>query len=207
MLGRLFRAQTLASRLQAALPCANARSSLAAFFPARSLFVAMESTPNPDSLKFVPEDCEVLPERLGSGMHFGSAAEARGSKMVRTLLKHGDITGVFLGRDFISVNKREAAAWPALKVIIVDAIMDAYAELEAKGTPIIDEAPAAEDTLVLPDDSEVVAMIKELIETRIRPAVQEDGGDIFFVCVRRRAAARSGSPASLPPCSLPAPLR
>ena len=151
----------------------------------RGLFVSMESTPNPDSFKFQPEDREVLPPSLGSGLHFSSAGEARGSKLVRALLKHADITGVFLGRDFISVNKRESASWQPLKVVIVEAIMDAYAELEAKGTPIVEEpsASAAEDTLVLPEDSEVVAMIKELIETRIRPAVQEDGGDIFFVCV------------------------
>ena len=143
----------------------------------------MESTPNPDSVKFVPEDKVVLPESLGSGLHFSSTAEAKGSKLVRALLKHGDITGVFLGRDFISVNKRESATWQPLKVIVVDAIMDAYAELEAKGTPIVEEPAAAADTQAQPEDSEVVAMIKELIETRIRPAVQEDGGDIFFECV------------------------
>ena len=156
-----------------------------AFGGRRGLFVSMESTPNPDSFKFQPEDREVLPPSLGSGLHFSSAGEARGSKLVRALLKHADITGVFLGRDFISVNKRESASWQPLKVVIVEAIMDAYAELEAKGTPIV-EAPSAstaEDTQVRPEDSEVVAMIKELIETRIRPAVQEDGGDIFFVCV------------------------
>jgi hypothetical protein len=150
---------------------------------ARGLFVAMENTPNPDSVKFLPEDREVLPEALGSGLHFSSAAEARGSKLVRTLLKHSEITGVFLGRDFLSVNKRESAPWQPLKVLVVDAIMDAYAEQEAKGTPIVEVPAAAADTAVQPEDSEVVAMIKELIETRIRPAVQEDGGDIFFVCV------------------------
>lgn len=169
----------LRSRLSALAPAPRVGSFLAA----RSLFVSMESTPNPDSVKFVPEDKVVLPESLGSGLHFSSAAEARGSKLVRALLKHGDITGVFLGRDFISVNKRESATWQPLKVIVVDAIMDAYAELEAKGTPIVEEPAAAADTQAQPEDSEVVAMIKELIETRIRPAVQEDGGDIFFECV------------------------
>jgi Fe-S cluster biogenesis protein NfuA len=164
----------------------------------------MEATPNPDSLKFLPEDRQVLPEALGSGLHFSSIAEARGSKLVRTLLKHGEITGVFLGRDFLSVNKRESAAWQPLKVVVVDAIMDAYAELEAKGTPIVELPAAAEDTAVQPEDSEVVAMIKELIETRIRPAVQEDGGDIFFVCVVGLGPCRGAllsSPARMPPCS------
>jgi hypothetical protein len=164
---------------------------------ARGLFVAMESTPNPDSLKFLPEDRVVLPEALGSGLHFSSAAEARGSKLVRALLKHSEITGVFLGRDFLSVNKRESAAWQPLKVIVVDAIMDAYAEQEAKGTPIVETPAASEDTAALPEDSEVVAMIKELIETRIRPAVQEDGGDIFFVCVLAAGSGRAGPCRSL----------
>ena len=68
----------------------------------------------------------------------------------------------------------------ALKPVILDAIMDAYAEEEAKGTPLIADVAPAADTQVLPEDDEVTAMIKELLETRIRPAVQEDGGDIFF---------------------------
>jgi hypothetical protein len=147
---------------------------------AKSLFVSMASTPNPDSLKFLPEGREVLAESQGSGVHYSGGSDTRGSKLVRTLLKHGDITGVFLGRDFISVNKRESASWAPLKVIVVDAIMEAFAELDAKGVPILDEPKGSEDTAIQPEDSEVVAMIKELIETRIRPAVQEDGGDLFF---------------------------
>jgi hypothetical protein len=184
MLGRSLlrgsRAAALSCILPRLSPFLGPPPSLGAWGSLRSLFVSMESTPNPDSFKFLPEDRVVLPEALGSGLHFSSASEARGSKLVKALLKHGDITGVFLGRDFISVNKRESAAWQPIKVIVVDAIMDAFAEQDAKGTPIVEAAPAAEDTLVLPDDSEVVAMIKELIETRIRPAVQEDGGDIFY---------------------------
>lgn len=71
-----------------------------------------------------------------------------------------------------------------LRPIILDALMDAFAEAEARGGDIVEEVAPAEDTAVLPEDDEVVAMIKELLETRIRPAVQEDGGDIFFKCVR-----------------------
>jgi len=149
----------------------------------KSLFVSFASTPNPDSLKFIPEGREVLPETYGSGMHFDSNSDSRGSKLVRSLLKHGDISGVFLGRDFISVNKRESGSWTALKVVITNAIMEAFSELDTNGTPIVAAPKVSEDTAILPEDSEVVAMIKELIETRIRPAVQEDGGDIFFECV------------------------
>lgn len=77
----------------------------------RSLFVKIETTPNPDSLKFLPEDRIVLPEAMGSGLHFSDVGDARGSKLVRQLLKVKEITGVFLGRDFLSVNKVEAVSW------------------------------------------------------------------------------------------------
>lgn len=63
---------------------------------------------------------------------------------------------------------------------MLNAVMDAFAELDANGTAIVEEPKRSEDTTILPEDDEVVAMIKELIETRIRPAVQEDGGDIFY---------------------------
>lgn len=70
-----------------------------------------------------------------------------------------------------------------LKPIILNIIMDAYADLDSSGTPIIVDAPPSVDTMILPEDDEVTAMIKELLDTRIRPAVQEDGGDIFLVYV------------------------
>jgi hypothetical protein len=77
----------------------------------RSLFVKVDTTPNPDSMKFAPEGRVVLPETMGTGKHFSSVEEASGSKLVRRLLKVEQITGVFLGRDFISVNKREQTSW------------------------------------------------------------------------------------------------
>jgi NFU1 iron-sulfur cluster scaffold homolog, mitochondrial len=145
---------------------------------------------------------------------FSDIGQAKGSKLVRRLLKIEQVTGVFLGRDFISVNKKEETPWtvrgrrvvrqtaqqqhlhyPAshrprpslplppsqpLKPIILDAIMDAYNDLDTKGVALVDEVVQSQDTKILPEDDEVVAMIKELLETRIRPAVQEDGGDIFL---------------------------
>jgi Fe-S cluster biogenesis protein NfuA len=155
---------------------------------ARALFVKIESTPNPDSLKFLPEGRVVLAERFGSGRQFESAAQAKGSKLVRRLLKIPQVSSVFLGRDFISVNKAEATPWAPLKPVVLDAIMDAFNELDSpRAVPLLEddaeagaEAAASADTRILPEDSEVVAMIKELLETRIRPAVQEDGGDIFY---------------------------
>jgi hypothetical protein len=164
--------------------------------PHRSLFIKISPTPNPDSMKFLPENREVLPPSLGGGLHFSDAASARGSPLARRLLKTKEITGVFLGPDFISVNKDERTGWAALKPIVVSAIMDAYAELDAKGVALVGPAPeAAADTAAQPEDTEVVAMIKELLETRIRPAVQEDGGDIFFVCVATAQGGSSGGSA------------
>lgn len=142
----------------------------------RSLFVRMDSTPNPDSMKFVPEGETVLPEEFGTGIHFSTIKDAKGSKLVRRLLKIDPVTDVFLGRDFISVNKQEEVDWQVLRPLVLNAIMDEM----ASGEPVITEAVSASDTAITEDDSEVVALIKELLETRIRPAVQEDGGDIMF---------------------------
>ena len=149
----------------------------------RSLFVRMQTTPNPDSMKFLPEAREVLPAALGSGLQFTDAASARGSPLAARLLRTKEITSVFFGPDFISVNKDERTPWAMLKPIVVGGIMDAYAELDAKGVALVAPVPVAADTAPAEEDSEVVAMIKELLETRIRPAVQEDGGDIHFVYV------------------------
>jgi hypothetical protein len=177
-------------RARAAL--ARAAPALSSFTARRSLFIKIEPTPNPDSLKFLPEAREVLPAALGTGVHFASAADAAGSKLARALLKYPQITGVFFGRDFVSVNKVEDARWDALKPIVLGKMMDAFAELDASGAPIIEALKPAADTAPSEDDSEVVSMIKELIETRIRPAVQEDGGDIIFECVFARGW-RSGA--------------
>jgi NFU1 iron-sulfur cluster scaffold homolog, mitochondrial len=153
----------------------------------RSLFIKVETTPNPDSIKFIPEGKQVLPEELGNGLHFDSNSKklATGSPLVTKLLKYKEITGVFLGREFISVNKTEETSWGPLKPIILNAMMDAFAEAEQTKSFIIDPSKASkstdDNTKINDDDDEVVAMIKELLETRIRPAVQEDGGDIFYM--------------------------
>jgi Fe-S cluster biogenesis protein NfuA len=145
----------------------------------------MQTTPNPDSMKFLPENREVLPASLGTGLQFMDAASARGSPLASRLLRTKEITSVFFGPDFISVNKDEKTTWQQLKPIVVSNIMDAYAELDGKGVALVAPAPAVADAATGEEDTEVVAMIKELLETRIRPAVQEAGGDIHFVCVCR----------------------
>ncbi|XP_012836682.1 PREDICTED: nifU-like protein 4, mitochondrial [Erythranthe guttata] len=89
------------------------------------------------------------------------------------------ITRVFFGSDFVTVTKSEDTTWDFLKPEIFAAIMDFY----SSGQPLIldSNSAASMDTAIKEDDSEVVAMIKELLETRIRPAVQDDGGDIEYV--------------------------
>lgn len=86
------------------------------------------------------------------------------------------VTGVFLGPDFVSVSKEEHLDWAELRPQIFGVIMDAY----ASGKPLVKSVETAHDTAADEDDDEVVEVIKELIETRIRPAVQDDGGDILF---------------------------
>ena len=153
--------------------------------PRRSLFINTESTPNPQSLKFLPGR-EVLPESFGTGMQFqasDSKADLARSPLVKALF--GGVKGVksvFLGRDFLTVTKDSEENWLRLKPMIFAQLLDFFAE----GTPVVQEALAGgagvvSDTQILDTDSEVVAAIKELIESRVRPSVQEDGGDIFFV--------------------------
>lgn len=98
------------------LPLAPARRLLGrpasrAFF--RRLFIKVEPTPNPDSLKFQPEKRLVLHERFGVGIHFDRSnnSSAAASKLAKKLLKSSAVTGVFMGRDFVSVNKTEEASW------------------------------------------------------------------------------------------------
>jgi len=148
-----------------------------ATIPRRSMFIQTENTPNPSSLKFLP-GVPVLPPEYGSGMFLqkGERDYQRSPLAVRLFTLEG-VTAVFLGSDFITITKDKTEDWTPLKPQIFSIIMDAYAE----GIEIMTEEPEISDTTILEDDDEIVAMIKELLETRIRPAVQEDGGDIFYV--------------------------
>jgi Fe-S cluster biogenesis protein NfuA len=151
----------------------------------RSLFINTESTPNPQSYKFLPGR-EVLPEIHGTGIHFSISDKKEilsRSPLVKKLF--ADVKGiksVFLGRDFLTITKNADESWPRLKPIIFATMLDFFAD----NTPVYlneDEnaGNAVTDTTILESDGEVVAAIKELIETRVRPSVQEDGGDIFYV--------------------------
>mmetsp|Transcript_20265 Transcript_20265/g.30922 ORF Transcript_20265/g.30922 Transcript_20265/m.30922 type:complete len:269 (-) Transcript_20265:722-1528(-) len=143
-----------------------------------SVFIQTEKTPNPSSMKFIPSKPVLSDDVQGtSGFHFSlSDKEYLRSPLAKKILSVEDVTSVFIGKDFITVSKAEKESWNVLKPMIFKYLMDWFDE----GVPAVEDEAAPSDTTILDDDSEVVAMIKELIEVRIRPAVQEDGGDIFF---------------------------
>lgn len=144
----------------------------------RTLFINTESTPNTNSLKFLPGR-EVLPEAYGSGTYFEKkdTAALRKSPLATFLLKEKGVKGVFLGRDFITVTKENDLPWSVLRPGIFTLLFDFFSE---KRDVMIGTPNDVQDTTILESDSEIVSAIKELFETRVRPSVQEDGGDIFF---------------------------
>ena len=139
------------------------------------MFIQTEATPNPATLKFLPGR-EVLGDRVAD---FRTPEEAAHSPLAQRLFAIDGVKGVFLGSDFISVTK-DGRDWPHLKPAILGAVMEHF----LTGAPVIDEAagaaPAGPSEFFEEKDAETVATIKELIETRIRPAVAGDGGDITF---------------------------
>jgi Fe-S cluster biogenesis protein NfuA len=140
----------------------------------RSMFIQTQPTPNPQSLMFLPGR-----EIMESGsFEFSNARAAMVSPLAKKLFMIDGVTGVFFGSDFVTVTKSDDYNWPVLKPDVFAAIMDHF----SSGDPLFTDKDtlAASDTAIHEDDDEVVAMIKELLETRIRPAVQEDGGDIVY---------------------------
>ena len=110
-------------------------------------------------------------------MDFSSYAECRISPLAQRIFRLPGVTRVFLGPDFIAVNKEDETAWADLKPSIFAVIMEVYTAGEAI---VLDDESQMDPNMIREDDSEVVQMVKELLETRIRPTVMEDGGDIVF---------------------------
>ncbi|MDO9441910.1 MAG: NifU family protein [Beijerinckiaceae bacterium] len=142
------------------------------------MFIQTEATPNPATLKFLPGR-----EVLGSGtLELRDAASAAQSPLASALFAIPGVSAVFFGSDFVSVSKSDGD-WQHLKPSILGAIMEHY----VSGTPLLNAEGAAsqqaegeDGEFFDPADAETVATIKELLETRIRPAVAGDGGDISF---------------------------
>ncbi|XP_069474996.1 NFU1 iron-sulfur cluster scaffold homolog, mitochondrial isoform X2 [Ambystoma mexicanum] len=137
------------------------------------MFIQTQDTPNPNSLKFLPGRAVLE----GRTMDFPSPATAYCSPLARQLFRVEGVKSVFFGQDFITISKdSESIDWNLIKPDIYATIMDFY----ASGLPVVNEEAARADTVASEDDDEVVAMIKELLDTRIRPTVQEDGGDVIY---------------------------
>jgi Fe-S cluster biogenesis protein NfuA len=135
------------------------------------MFIQTEQTPTPATLKFLPG--RIVME--SGTANFPTAESAHRSPLAERVFGIDGVTGVFLGSDFVTVTKDAEQEWHVLKPAILGVIMEHF----TAGRPVISsEAEAAAESQG--EDSEIVAQIKELIETRVRPAVAQDGGDILF---------------------------
>lgn len=144
------------------------------------MFIETETTPNPATLKFLPGQ-EVM---YAGTRDFRDEQDAAASPLASALFDLGDVTGVLFGRDFVAVTAGPGVDWSALKPQVVAILLDHF----ITGAPLF-HAPTASGIVVPaeeedfgddPADADVVAQIKELIETRVRPAVANDGGDIVY---------------------------
>ena len=137
------------------------------------MFIQTEATPNPEVLKFLPGR-ELLP---GGSREFIDRTEAAASPLARALFQVEGVTRVYFGDEFLTVTKDPDSDWAYLKAPILAEIMDHF----TSGAALIEGAEAVADEEVYEGETAmVVAEIKDLIETRIRPAVAQDGGDIMF---------------------------
>lgn len=135
-------------------------------------------TPNPNALRFVLPETPISPVKTGT-FEFGSSLQAVHSPLALRLFKLAGVKSVMIGHDFLTVNKQDHINWANLRPEIVD-LLDDF--LTSKTEPVITKELLNQgDSLAASaEDSEIVSMIKELIDTRIRPAIQDDGGDIEF---------------------------
>lgn len=143
----------------------------------RSMFIQTETTPNDDSLKFIPG----VPVMEEGTAEFLDTKSALASPLAIRLMGIEGVKSVFYGPDFVTVGKDAETQWAVVKPEIYSILMEFF----SSGQPIFRseedrEAAGPQDTRILDTDSETVAMIKELLETRVRPAIMEDGGDIEY---------------------------
>ncbi|MEM8538323.1 MAG: NifU family protein [Pseudomonadota bacterium] len=138
------------------------------------MFIQTESTPNPATLKFLPGQ-DVM--SVGTA-DFPSAEAAEASPLAKRIFATGGVTGVFFGIDFVTVTKADDQEWDHVKPGILGAIMEHY----QSGQPVMgeDHQPVSGHADHDGEDSEIIVQIKELLDTRVRPAVAQDGGDITF---------------------------
>ena len=146
------------------------------------MFIETETTPNPASLKFLPGR-QVMP---AGTREFATPEAAEASPLAQAIFDTGEVVNVFFGGDFVSVTAAPGASWAELKPLVVSILLDhfvsqapLFAGADASGIVV----PAEDDTLLVEEDpanADIVAQINELLETRVRPAVANDGGDIAY---------------------------
>lgn len=144
------------------------------------MLIETETTPNPATLKFLPGK----PVMSSGTRDFPSPEEAETSPLAEALFSLGDVEGVFFGRDFVSVTAGPGVSWPQLKPDVLGILLDHF----SADMPLFKPASASgisvpetsEQEGYDPADEDIVVQIKDLIETRVRPAVANDGGDIVF---------------------------
>src|SRR6185503_5628987 len=144
------------------------------------MLIRTEQTPNPATRKFLPGQAV-----MDAGTRdFADPESAEASPLAGALFDSGMVEGVFFGRDFISVTAAPGTSWTDLEPLVLETLLDHFvsgAPLFVPGTAagihVADEPPSIEEN---PEDAEIIDQIKELIETRVRPAVAQDGGDIVY---------------------------
>lgn len=136
------------------------------------MFIQTEDTPNPDTLKFMPGSVILK----NSTADFSNPESANGSPLASRLFSVEGVNRVFLATDFISVTKNSELDWNSLKPSILTAIMEHF----SSGLPALNKDEGNELENTNSEDSETIKQIKDLLETRVRPAVAMDGGDITF---------------------------
>lgn len=144
------------------------------------MYIETETTPNPATLKFLPGRA-VMP---AGTRDFSSPEDAEASPLAQALFDTGEVTGVFFGTSFVSVTAATGADWVSLKPQVVAILLDHFisqAPLFTAGTAAGFSVPSEDEELGDdPADAAIVEQIKELLETRVRPAVANDGGDIRY---------------------------
>ena len=143
------------------------------------MLIRTEHTPNPATRKFLPGQ-----EVMDAGTRdFADPASAEASPLAESLFASGMVEGVFYGRDFVSVTAAPAVSWTDLEPVVVETLLDHF----VTGAPLFKAGSAAGIAVATdgdfeddPEDLEIIEQIKELIETRVRPAVAQDGGDIAY---------------------------
>lgn len=144
------------------------------------MLIETEPTPNPATLKFLPGRAVM---EAGT-RDFATPEEAEASPLAEAIFALGDVTGVFFGRDFVSVTAAPGVSWPGLKPDVLAILLDHFsAAMPLFRAPRAGFAvPSADDPIPTDDpaEAEIVAQIRDLIETRVRPAVANDGGDIVY---------------------------